>query len=41
MILKNRKNINNNKILFENPNSLIEHHNVFPSLLFNFFWGFG
>ena len=39
MILKNRKNINNNKILFENPNSLIEHHNVFPPLLSNFFLG--
>lgn len=39
IILKNRKNINNNKNLFENPNSLIEHHNIFPSLLSNFFGG--
>ncbi|RIA83736.1 hypothetical protein C1645_833349 [Glomus cerebriforme] len=36
-ILKNRKNINNNKKLFENPDSLIEHYNAFPLLLSEFF----
>ncbi|CAB4393181.1 unnamed protein product [Rhizophagus irregularis] len=39
MILKNRKIINNNKNLFENPNSLIDHHNIFPSFLSKFFLG--
>ena len=38
-ILKNRKNINNNKKLFENPDSLVEHYDAFPSLLSNFFLG--
>lgn len=37
VILKNRKNINNSQNLFKNPNSLIDHHNIFPSFLSNFF----
>ncbi|RIA89763.1 hypothetical protein C1645_824334 [Glomus cerebriforme] len=38
-ILKNRKNINNNKKLFENPDSLIEYYNAFSLLLSEFFLG--